>query len=1263
MSISLNSIDIIATPVVIWSFTTKRFYGFRSFEEVVLPDNTCCEVIHSTHRFYIDIDIDKSEYPDITNDDCITLVNNIISTVGDVIGQINNDSDISLNYAVYSTEHTHKFSYHIIFLNIICDDFNSSMGLYNKLIANCNNPNVKFVDRLYKKNQMFRIPGAGKKVQGPFKLLDEDESADIDLYDNEFYSHWVTYLYEAYDVSIYYYTERRVNILSAINDVNDFETDDIDSEHITLLNPDNNFRFNKAVELNDNSIVYYYFTRIRPSYCDICRRTHTNDNTLIGMLYKSDSVNKLYEYCRRNINDFPNTYSRKLRKIIDNNVNEVTEETDEVFSQYVCNESSFTRPETYISTDESREDFTILKYINNNVFTSSINRTSFYIRAPMKFGKTKALKEFISQLPAGITILVISFRVMFTNEFLAKFNEFKSYKKIVGDIDFTKDKKVIVQLDSIERVNLRRMPNVVILDESESILQHFSADTLKPKISGIYNVFNKVIKYSNLNIIIDANLSDRTLKTIQACSPTHKQVMYHNTNKTADAEYKYTMYVNKCSWFMELINAIHAGKRVVVPTSSIKMGYLVKNVAIYCLSNINATVSEFMTYLINLSNKYDTASLTEIEQTDFDHEKIIFYNSNTTTRIKDLHFSDINSYWNKYNVVIYTPSITSGVSFEGVSFDTVFGIFNNKSCDIYSMIQMLGRARSTVDYHICLIDSYTRRNTDIEDLTWDDIKGNVLTPDIINIIRNKYNVFELNFVTDVIRNRETIIDGILQTAIEEVHRDEIIMTHPYYILLCYNYYMELKKEYFFIPAFIDCLTDSTADISNFTSLTFYKSEFDEGEHTILTSINRNIVCKYEKEVRELIACTKHINLCPREEYFEEEIPRLKYNIFSNFPTLIIQNNIPLSDIDYVRYLTLCAHIENVLITTDTHFIIYNEIFTFDEISTKYEDKVFSKFNPPDKHFYRALCILYIINKCDSHDVAIYNNKLDALTDNELVALVQLIDINNELYTVYASNNVEPGPYTNVLDPLLQHTREINMLNNHPSVIALVDKHMHVILSILLGFVIVDDTELITYYRDYLHSIDEPITYLAQIKNRIKDIQALVRHNNVNPEYYSISDFNKAIANGLINVMATLNIDFTLTKNYTIIPERLFNLAYENNESLIIKLNVPKRGKMHRIISKLLASQLGIFIDSVYKCVVGNEIHNVYVFKHKTPWVFCPKGITEKTTHTILPNFVKDDTYIVNHHVDTLNLLSGVTVLHKPSKKIKTGKYTRYIVKK
>lgn len=74
-------------------------------------------------------------------------------------------------------------------------------------------------------------------------------------------------------------------------------------------------------------------------------------------------------------------------------------------------------------------------------------------------------------------------------------------------------------------------------------------------------------------------------------------------------------------------------------------------------------------------------------------------------KFKDIR--NIQEAWRKYKVLIYSPTIMAGVSFEMKHFDVLFGYYQPGFNSVENFMQMLGRVRnlSSTTYHLHYRDS------------------------------------------------------------------------------------------------------------------------------------------------------------------------------------------------------------------------------------------------------------------------------------------------------------------------------------------------------------------------------------------------------------------------------------------------------------------------------------------------------------------------------------------------------------------------------
>ena len=76
--------------------------------------------------------------------------------------------------------------------------------------------------------------------------------------------------------------------------------------------------------------------------------------------------------------------------------------------------------------------------------------------------------------------------------------------------------------------------------------------------------------------------------------------------------------------------------------------------------------------------------------------------------MKELVLKNVEEHFSQVQLLIYTPSIKTGVSFESNHFNRVYGIACNKTASAHEFQQSLLRVRnvSTGEYFVCLGDTH-----------------------------------------------------------------------------------------------------------------------------------------------------------------------------------------------------------------------------------------------------------------------------------------------------------------------------------------------------------------------------------------------------------------------------------------------------------------------------------------------------------------------------------------------------------------------------
>ncbi len=302
---------------------------------------------------------------------------------------------------------------------------------------------------------------------------------------------------------------------------------------------------------------------------------------------------------------------------------------------------------------------------------------TIYMRANTGMGKTNAAIEFMRDYKR---IVVVSFRKSFTREKLASFNKhfiddkFVSYESIKGQINLSTHPRIICQVESLHRILKDTVPDLIILDESESIFDEFKSTTMK---SGrlCAQVFEWLLLTAECALMMDANIGPRTYEHVRRMRGTEDELLIHNKYQNGRGD-QIKLTTNKATLVKQIIDAIIGGQKIIIPTNS-----------------------------RNFAKKIYTKIIGMIPA-----EQVLLITSNMSDDDKKQLFENIDTEWPKYRVVIYSPTCGAGISFTLPHFDSVYCFFTDNSCTVEACRQMMFRARniSTRTYYVCIDQNNNR---------------------------------------------------------------------------------------------------------------------------------------------------------------------------------------------------------------------------------------------------------------------------------------------------------------------------------------------------------------------------------------------------------------------------------------------------------------------------------------------------------------------------------------------------------------------------
>ena len=283
------------------------------------------------------------------------------------------------------------------------------------------------------------------------------------------------------------------------------------------------------------------------------------------------------------------------------------------------------------------------------------------IKAPMGCGKSHDLKQVFSDPFASVCY--ISCKRAFASSMIHTFKKFgfKNYMDFDNKNDIKNENRIICSIESIQYC--RDSYDYLIIDESESICDNLGGQMFRKNkpIEGSVKLHDLILRTKKI-LVMDAYLTRRSFDFIKDIfnSNIEKKKCVYIKNSYKYPVRKFVRHKIKENFYKKIGSLLLEGKRC----------------AICCGSK-------------NMARKI----LRYLEENDIDKNKTILSYNNENPLQNGI---DLNEAWSKCDLVLYTPTITAGISYDNKDypFDNLFLYAVNKnSCHFRDMIQAHKRIR------------------------------------------------------------------------------------------------------------------------------------------------------------------------------------------------------------------------------------------------------------------------------------------------------------------------------------------------------------------------------------------------------------------------------------------------------------------------------------------------------------------------------------------------------------------------------------------
>jgi hypothetical protein len=442
--------------------------------------------------------------------------------------------------------------------------------------------------------------------------------------------------------------------------------------------------------------------RLCSSHCDICNRSHDNDNTLYVIVLPKH--NKIMRGCTRlkSVLKFVGAIDDE-KPIIDTVV--VRTPISKALKA-TCRDLQRPFKASNGVGNCASVCTTRVKYISDDPRIMADKSEIVCVRGHMGIGKSYAthskIKDMLATKPDA-RIILNTFRTSLASDFKRKYADlgFVCYSDVEGAI---KAPKLIIQQDSYNRINLKGgVPDLFVIDEIDQVQKHMTSKTYlgqRDTRASNWAKFMWCVRYARQVLIMSAGATTRNIEWLSKMrwgaqdyenTMTKHVKIYHNKYDDVSKKRKILLTPNKFNVIRRARKDLSQKKRIYIAHNGSKER--IHALAAFLLETLTARKLKVLTVCSDTLHKAEVKAA----------------------------LADANGEFGKYDCIICSSSIQSGISYDPVnSFDRVYGMFENWTNLSSDCVQMLHRIRHPIDKSMLIYVSKTNHMPAREGNKFDD---------------------------------------------------------------------------------------------------------------------------------------------------------------------------------------------------------------------------------------------------------------------------------------------------------------------------------------------------------------------------------------------------------------------------------------------------------------------------------------------------------------------------------------------------------------